>query len=248
MAIIRSQTGPGKVAGQAVRLANPAVERSLAAWERRVETAEQQAYERARAEVQAEMAEQVASATAKAKAAEEALAKAEEALRAEYAERWGLILSTLANIETELGDLRNASLRAAEGEALRLALAIAGQILAKEVEADSAAWLGPVLAQALADLPARRGLSIRLDPDTAAKAQEQLLAAMQNLAQPIEMPRIEADPVLKLGECRIESGGTVIDPGLPGAWKRVSNYLLAAAPAQDLSHQLAPPPIDRGEA
>lgn len=232
MAILRSKT----VAGQAVRLSNSAVERSIRSWEERVEKAEAAAYQRARKDVERELNERIRAAEQAAKKAEASVTQRINEREVALRKEWGDALSALRQVVDSVEDLRSQAARAAEGEAVRLALAIAGRILHRQIS-DDEQWIQDILKPVLGDLPARRGIAIRMHPEDAARADEQLTQAMQDMDNPPERPLIEGDAVLARGACRVECAGTVVDISIPAAWQRVAGEFLRQAPDQDMPNQ-----------
>ncbi|TVR14046.1 MAG: hypothetical protein EA401_05325 [Planctomycetota bacterium] len=254
MAILRSQN----VAGQAVRLSNSAVERSIRSWEERIEKAEAAAYQKARKDVEKELKERIRAAEQAAKKAEESVEKKIAEREAALRKEWGDALAALRQVIDSAEDLRNQAAQAAEGEAVRLAVAIAGRILHRQI-ADDEQWIRDIIQPILGDLPARRGIVIRMNPEDATRAEEQLTQAMQEMADPPQRPAIEADEVVVRGGCRVECAGTVVDVSIPAAWQRVADEILRQAPSQDMptsdgddtaSSQSAPsqaPPAEQDE-
>lgn len=103
-----------------------------------------------------------------------------------------------------------------EGELLQLAIAIARQLIRRELQSDPAQVLG-VVREALSALPsAARNVRIHLHPEDALLVREELISADEG-----EMPwKIVDDLTLTRGGCRIESATSRIDASVE---KRLNN-------------------------
>ncbi len=71
--------------------------------------------------------------------------------------------AALAAAAEQLNAAQSSLAKQAEGELLELAMAIAKQVLAQEIQAQSYD-IGPIVQRALAQVPTRRGAEIRLNP------------------------------------------------------------------------------------
>ncbi|MDA3959389.1 MAG: FliH/SctL family protein [Planctomycetota bacterium] len=212
MAIVRSHT-PVR---QSWELANPSVDRAREALADKIA----QARAEERQAVEAELAAERAACQQQARDAE----KACEHKQADYEKRWGAALGVLEGLAARLGEIEQATLKASEGEMVRLALAVAGQVLRREVEADST-WIDAILKDLLKQVPDRRNLRVSLRPEEAARVREQ--AAEIGVAASVP---IEDDPALPLGACVIASGGSEIEGNVGDTWERVAAAMRAAAP------------------
>ena len=200
---------------------NPAVRESIAAWERRMAAAEQDGRTSALAEAEA----RVTAAEARATAAEARAAAAEAAIRSEYEQRLGQAITALTDATSHLDALHHQLVTEAEGDIARLALHVAARLLRREVE-DDPTWMEPVLAEALARVPDKRGIAVRLHPADAEVARERKRLIAEGVPG-IERLEFFADDGLSRGACVIASQGTRLDAGLPGTWERLSGELLA---------------------
>ncbi len=226
MTIIRSRAQPvaAAAATSSAGVANPEVEAILGEWRTKLERAHAEGR-------QAGLAESAAQVAAAGKRASEAEAQAEARLaarRAELEDRLGRTIAALEQSSARLVDLEKQLVGAAEREVVRLAGAIATRILRREIETDPG-WMEPVLAAALAQVPDRRGVSVRMQPDDAAAAraaQERITAGITGL----ERLNIQDDPGLAKGTCLLLSQGTRIDASIASSWERVTATLLVAAP------------------
>lgn len=218
--LIRSST----IAGQASTLAQASAERS-----RRLA---EEACERLRAEgrSEAEKAAQsrIAAAEARAKAAEERAEAKVKQVRAEAEERLGAAAGALERAVARIEVLERQTIAAAEAETVRLALAIANRVLAREVEADPA-WMRDLFAAALADVPDRRLVAVRCAPRDAAAIRERL-AATAAAVPGTERLVLEEDPSLQPGCLLLVSGGTRLDASVSSSWERVARAMLDAVP------------------
>ncbi len=220
MAILRSRS----VEGKNYAVPNPAVARSLREWQRRIEDAHVQGEQAAGLA----MAERVAELERREAALEATVAERERAVEAACHERVDGALRALGAALEALPALQQEVVRSAEREIVELALAIAARLLRHEIEHDPT-WMEAVLRDALARVPDRRQVELRLHPRDAEAVREHL-AEIGSLAG-IDELAIVADPGAVRGAMVLRSGGTAIDAGAPGAWQRLAEDLLATAPA-----------------
>lgn len=243
MAILRSLPVAGQASALAAASAERARQQQLAAEERlRAEgyargraDAEQAAAARI-AEAEARIAEaerRAAEAEARAAAAEARAGEAEARAEAALHERFGRVVEALQRASERLEALEAQIVAAAEGEILRLALAVAQRILDHEV-ANDPAWMRDVLPAALATVADRRRIVIRCHPQDAAEIRARLPQLAQAAAG-IEQLAIEDDPALARGSLVLAAGGTRLDASVHGCWERVAAQLIAAAPRPPLA-------------
>lgn len=218
--LIRSQT----IAGQASTLAQASAERS-----RRLAD---EASERLRAEgrAAAEKAAQarIAAAEARAKDAEERAEKRVAQAKTDAEQRLGTAAAALERTLAGMSVLERQIIASAEAETVRLALAIAGRVLAREVEADPQ-WMRDLMAAALADVPDRRAVTVRCAPRDAAMIRERLAATAASVPG-TERLLLEDDPSLQPGSLLLISGGTRLDASVASSWERVARTMLDAVP------------------
>jgi flagellar assembly protein FliH len=227
--ILRSRA----VAGQAVALANPGVETALRGWESRVAAARAEGRAEAEAEAKARIAaaeERAAQAEAKARA--KASAEAEARIQAESAALHARLdggLAALAAAEERLAGLEKSLVAGSRAALADLAVGIAERILAREVETDPE-WMDALLAEALARIPDKRAVVVRLHPDDAATVRARIPAIAGDIPG-LERVVVEDDAGLRIGDLVLRSQGTRLDAGLRGALERVARRLAAEAPA-----------------
>ena len=214
------------------------MDRSILAWEKRIEEAEKAAYERARDELRGEYEQRLEEAEQALASAEQQVADGVQQAEQRLAEQWQSSVQSLSACMDQLAKLRSEALRAGEGECLRLALALAARMLHRQLASDEQEWMRDALAAGLEDLPARHGIRVCVNPEVATVIEGHLDAALQSMEDAPSRPIIHPDPSLRLGSCRIECQGTIIDVGLQGAWERVVNHLLRQAPSQDLREEI----------
>ena len=225
MVLIRSSSVPG----QAASLAAASAERARRA------TLDQEERLRSEGREQAERAAQVRIAAAEQRV-RDAEARAEAAIAAATAEaeqRLGLAASALEQALANLAVLERQVIEAAEGETVRLALAIASRILAREVAADPA-WMREVLAAALADVPDRRRVVIHCAPADAVAIRERL-ADTASAVPGTERLELSEDASLQPGSLVLAAGGTRLDASIHASWERTAAHLLAAVPRPPLT-------------
>ncbi|MFW5859513.1 MAG: FliH/SctL family protein [Halochromatium sp.] len=234
MAILRSRS----VEGKSCPVPNPAVARSLREWQRRIDEAHVHG-EQAAGLAMAERANELERREA---ALEATLAERERAAEAACRERVDGALRALGAALEVVPTLQQEVVRAAEREVVELALAIAARLLRHEIEHDPT-WMEAALGDALARVPDRRRVELRLHPRDAAAVREHL-PETGSLAGIDELD-IVADPAAARGAMVLRSGGTVIDAGAPGAWHRLAEDLLATAPAP--TAEIGDPPGTQAE-
>ena len=140
-------------------------------------------------------------------AREAALARAEAVAQGHAAGRAEGLAAAAATL-VRAAALRDQWLGEARGEALDLALAMAGRLLDRDLAADPAA--GRLLAvEALAAARGRRRLVLRLHP-AAAAALGAAAAALAALAG-VPAVAVEADPLLRPGDAVVETEAGSVD-------------------------------------
>ncbi len=224
MAILRSRN----TSEQAHTVEYPVIRESIAAWERRMVAAEAKAKGDGLAEAQARIAAAEQRATAaeqRATAAEQRAAAAEETVRNRLQQQLGDVIAAVADATTHLDQLHAQLIREAEADIARLGLLIASRILRREVE-DDPTWMEPVLTEALARVPDKRGVAVRMHPTDAAVAGERKRLILDQVPG-IERLEFFPDDGLPRGACVIASQGTRLDAGLPSTWERLGADLLA---------------------
>jgi flagellar biosynthesis/type III secretory pathway protein FliH len=225
MAIIRSIP----VAGQATTLAAASAERS------RLAALEQTDRLRAEGRAEAERAWQPRVEAAERRA-REAEARADERVKqaqAQLEDRLGRAAAALEAALRNLSALERQVVEAAEGEAVRLALAVSQRILAREVASDPA-WMRDSLAAALAEVPDRRRVTVLCAPRDAAAIRERLAAATAAVPG-TESLLLAEDPALQPGSLVLSAGGTRLDASVHASWERTAAALLAAVPRPPLA-------------
>lgn len=226
MAVFRSRTQPTSASHS---VGTPAVAQALSEWQQRVEQARREGREQGLKEAQA----RIATAEARAAAAEQA-AKAAEARAAAAAEqRLGGAIASLAAAASGIEGLQRQLAESAEAEAVALGLAVARRILEREIEAGGD-WVRPLLSSALARVPDKRRVQVRMHPadaEAAGAVQRALIEANPG----VEALVIDADPDCARGTCVLVSQGTRLDASIACSWERLGAELLAAAPAPALA-------------
>jgi flagellar assembly protein FliH len=212
----------------------PVVRESLAAWERRVAEAEGRGKAAGLAEAQA----RIAAAEQRAAAAEQRAAATDARLKADYEKNLGQAISALHAAAAHLETLEHQLVTEAEADIARLALLVASRILRREVE-DDPTWMDPVLADALARVPDKRGVAVRMHPDDAQVAGERKRLILESVPG-LERLEFFPDDGLPRGACIIASQGTRLDASLPSTWERLSRELLAD-PRPTLEVPVLPP-------
>lgn len=218
--LIRSQS----IAGQASTLAQASAERSR----RLAEEAAERLRADGRAEAEKAAQARIAAAEARAKAAEERAEARIAQAKADAEARLGTVAAALERSLAGIAVLERQVVESAEAETVRLALAVANRILAREVEADPQ-WMRSLLASALADVPDRRQVTVRCAPRDAAAIRERL-AATAAAVPGTERLALEEDPSLQNGSLVLVSGGTRLDASVHSSWERVARIMLEAVP------------------
>ena len=223
--IIRSRT----IAGQAVALASPGVQQALGGWEERVAAARGEG----RAEGLAEAQARIAAAEERAAKAE---ARAQEKLKQQQTaleDRLGTVIAELERATQRAATLEQQIAQEAEAQIVRLALAVAARVLRHEVESDPG-WMEDALHAALAALPDKRGVVVRMHPQDAAVARERQKLITAGVPG-VERLVFQDDEQLDRGACVLMSQGTRVDAGAPGGWERIAAAFAAAVPHPPLA-------------
>lgn len=223
MTILRSRA----VAGQAVGLANAGVDRALKEWEGRIVMARAAG----RQDGLAEAAARVAEAERRAAQAEAAAAARMAKQQGEFLARFEPVLASLSGASQQLEHLEKQLVQESEAEIVRLALAVAAAVLRCTVERDPA-WMTALARRAIAEVPDRRAVVVRMHPSDAAALNERVAEVTARIPG-LERIEVLADISLARGSCIVQSQGTRLDAGVPNCWDRLAQSLLDAAPSSD---------------
>ena len=157
-----------------------------------------------------------------------------EAGRAEIARevaRLGRIVQEMATPLAEIDD-------EVEGELVQLALAVARQIIRRELSVDPSHVIAAV-REALAELPSSsRDIRVILNPDDAQLVREAL-------SQPSGTATWELveDPVIEHGGCRVISPNTTVDASLETRIRAVAARVLGGERDDDFEGETPPPDL-----
>jgi flagellar assembly protein FliH len=235
MALIRSQPVPG----QAAALVQASAQRAERAVEERVREAHAAGHQAGLAEAQA----RIEAAERRAAEADKRAAERISTHQKQCEERLGKAAAALESAARKIAGLERQLCASAEAEIVRLALAVAARVLAREVEADPA-WMRTLVQTALADLPDRRRVELRLSPRDAEAAKPLLASASE--ATGTDRLDLVADPHIPDGSLVLNALGTRLDATVSSSWERVARTLLDAAPkpplAMDAGGQAVDPP------
>jgi flagellar biosynthesis/type III secretory pathway protein FliH len=241
MTILRSRA----VEGQAVALANAGVQRALREQEGRLAAA----HEAGRQQGLAEAAARVAAAELRATQAEASAAADLAKQQAEFLGRFEPVLVSLTNAAGRLDHLEKQLVEESEAEVVRLALALAAAVLQRQCATDPA-WMDAAVRRALAQVPDRRQVVVRMHPSDAANLGERVREVSSRIPG-VERIEVAADAGLPRGSCILQSQGTRLDTSLAGCWERLAKELLDAAPSSDcavVARPGDPPPAPAGGA
>jgi flagellar biosynthesis/type III secretory pathway protein FliH len=230
MAILRSRA----VEGQPAPIANPGVEQALREWDVRLAAAR----EAGRQAGIAESAQRVAAAERRAAEAEGRADERGRRQQAEFLARFEPVLGTIAGAALRLEHLEKQLVQESEAEVVRLALAVAAAVLRRSVEVDPA-WMDAAVKRALAQVPDRRSVAIRMHPTDSACLAERLRELTTRIAG-LERVELIEDANLPRGSCILQSQGTRLDTSLAGCWERLAAQLLDLAPASDCTVVVRP--------
>jgi flagellar assembly protein FliH len=218
--LIRSQT----IAGQASTLAQASAERAR----RIAEEACERLRNEGRSEAERAAQARIAAAEARAKTAEEQADVRIAAIRAEAEQQLGTAAAALGRALDGLATLERQVIASAEAETVRLALAVANRVLAREVESDPQ-WMRGLLSAALSEVPDRRQVVIRCAPRDAGVIRDNLASTVAAVPG-TERLHLEEDPALQPGSLVLVSGGTRLDASVASSWERVARSMLDAVP------------------
>ena len=191
MTILRSRA----VAGQAVGLANAGVDRALKEWEGRIVMARAAG----RQDGLAEAAARVAEAERRAAQAEAAAAARMAKQQGEFLARFEPVLASLSGASQQLEHLEKQLVQESEAEIVRLALAVAAAVLRCTVERDPA-WMTALARRAIAEVPDRRAVVVRMHPSDAAALNERVAEVTARIPG-LERIEVLADISLARGSC-----------------------------------------------
>lgn len=241
MTILRSRA----VEGQAVALANAGVQRALREWEERLNAAR----EAGRQQGLTQAAAQVAAAERRAEQAEASAAGNLAKQQADFLARFEPVLASIANAAGRLEHLEKQLVQESEAEAVRLALALAAAVLRRQCEIDPK-WMDAAVRRALAQVPDRRQVVVRMHPADAANLSERVREVTSRIPG-VERIEVAADLGLPRGSCILQSQGTRLDTSLAGCWERLATAMLDTAPSSDCAVIARPgdtPPLSEGGA
>ncbi len=241
MTILRSRN----VEGQAVALANAGVQRALRVWEDRLNAAR----EAGRQQGLTQAAAQVAAAERRAEQAETRAADNLAKQQADFLARFEPVLGSIASAAGRLEHLEQQLVQESEAEAVRLALALSAAVLQRQCEIDPK-WMDAAVRRALAQVPDRRQVVVRMHPADAANLSERVREVTSRIPG-VERIEVAADHGLPRGSCILQSQGTRLDTSLAGCWERLGKELLDAAPSSDCAVIARPgdlPPATNGGA
>jgi flagellar assembly protein FliH len=139
------------------------------------------------------------------------------------AQRADAMLRRLTQTIEELSALRNEVLRGAEQQVLRLAMAIARRVLAREIAVDRGLLLA-MARIALERLGERTSAIIRLHPDDYAA-----IGTPRGEADANEHVQIVADPIVGRGGCLVQSDFGLMEVGLDAQFGELARTLLGEA-------------------
>ena len=230
MAILRSRT----IEGQPAPIANASVDRALREWDQRLAAAR----EAGRQAGLIEAAARTTAAERRASEAEAAAAAQGKRQQGEFLARFEPVLATIAGAALRLEHLEKQIVQESEAEVVRLALAVAATVLRRQVEVDPA-WMDALVKNALAQVPDRRTVAIRMHPTDSACLGERLRALTASIAG-LERVEVVEDANLSRGSCILQSQGTRLDASLAGCWERMASKLLDLAPASDCAEVIRP--------
>lgn len=225
MVLIRSR----HVAGQAAALAMAEVERQ------RADAAAEagRLHEEGRQAGLAEAAKRVEAAERRVAENERRAAEQIAQVRSEAEDRLGRAAAALERAIANIAGLERQLAEASEGESVRLALAVAARVLAREVTVDPA-WMRDLLAAALAEIPDRRRVTVRCAPRDAAAIRERL-AGTAGAVPGTERLELEEDAALAPGSLVLAAQGTRLDASVAASWERIAHSLLAQVPMPPLA-------------
>jgi type III secretion protein L len=209
------------------------VVQAIAEWQRKVEAARHEGRGLGLQEAQTRI--QAAEARA-AKAEQDAKASIAKAA-ADAETKLGGAIAAFTKASAAIEGLHRQLLLEAEGDSVRLACALAARILARAVDEDPG-WMVPVLTRALAQVPDRRAVAVRMHPADAAAARERLAIIIASTPG-LEGLALTDDPTLSRGACLVSSQGTRLDASLPASFDRVSALLAAEIPVPPLAEAKA---------
>lgn len=225
MTLLRSRTPTA----DATLIASPSVAKALSDWDARVSAAQEEGRRQGLAEAEA----RIKAAEDRAAQAEQAAEQRQQKRQEEHLARFAPVLAALSGAARKLDPLEKQLLMESEAQCVRLALAVAAAVLRREPAHDPA-WMDAVVKRALAEIPDRRAITIRMHPQDAASLQERIRVLASDVPG-LETLVVQADDTLSRGACILQSRGSRLDASLAGCWDRLALRLLDAAPSSDVS-------------
>jgi flagellar assembly protein FliH len=225
MQVIRSRI----VAGQAAALAQAGTDRMHAAAVAEAARLREEGRQAGLAEAQARISAAERQAGEAGRRADEQIAKA----RADAEDRLGRVATALEHAIAGISGLEHQLVQNSEAELVRLALAVAARVLAREVDADPA-WMRTLIESALAEVPDRRRVAVRCAPRDAAAIRERL-AATAAAVPGTERLELEEDPALQPGALVLAAQGTRLDASVSTSWERIARALVSQVPRPPLA-------------
>lgn len=219
MAVIRSRAQ----AANPVLISNPEVERARKAQLAALDAARAEGQAAAAAELKARAAE----LDRREQAIEADIKKREQELKQQYEQSLGAATQALNKASADMPKLQKRLMHESEQELVRLALALSARVLRREVHTDPA-WFDDLLRAALAQVPSRRPVVLRMHPEDAELVRDRQGAFAA--ATGGESLEVVDDPSLARGGCRVVCAGTEVDAGVDTGWQRLAETLLGAIP------------------
>jgi flagellar assembly protein FliH len=215
MAIIRSRSalGEGGAAGAGLEKAMRDTETKLA-----------QAREEGRQAGLKEAAARIAAAEERAAANDRLLGQAKIDLEQQFIP----VLQAMVAAAESIEELQAKTVASAEVELVKLAVAVAERVLRRQIELDPT-WMHQVVQEALRQIPDRRQVVLRLNPQDAGLAREHQRTLTANIPNLMRLEIVD-DNSLDRGACVLESTGTTLDASLISSAQRVGEELLQSAP------------------
>lgn len=211
-------------------ISSPSVARALSDWEARVAAAR----EEGRKAGLAEAAQRINAADARAAQAEQAA----DAKQIQRNARFEPVLKAISVAAARLEPLQKQLMQESEAECVRLALTIAATILRHELQ-NNPTWMDTVVRSAIAEIPDRRAVTLRMNPQDATSLNERI-GAIINDVPGLEKLEVVGDDTLITGSCILTSRGSRLDASLAGCWERLALRLLDTAPSSDVTTIIQP--------
>jgi len=153
-----------------------------------------------------------------------ALEAAKATIKSELQQQLQTLLPALKQVVTEISVSRDNWIRQWEGNAIRLATAIAARITRREIEKDPEISLG-LIRESLQLLSGNGDITLRLNPQDHSVLADQVDLLVEEVGK-LATTNVVADPRISRGGCRVESEFGIVDQQIESQLARIEEELI----------------------